>query len=92
MRTAFSLIALTGIALAALAATGCATQKIYETTLNVCSSGNGTVKSASVVKSSGDPAIDRNAVDKVTKGLVYAESADLTCRPVTVEHRVTGEV
>lgn len=86
MRTVFSLIAF-----AALAAAGCATQKIYETTLNVCSSGNGTVKSASVVKSSGDAAIDRDAVDKVTKGLVYAESAGLTCRPVTVEHRVTGE-
>lgn len=87
MRVAFSLIAF-----AAFAAAGCATQKTYETVLDVCSSGNGTVKSASVVRSSGDAVIDRDAVDKVTKGLVYAESANLTCRPVTVEHRVVGEV
>jgi len=84
-------IALSLIALAALAAAGCATQKVYETTLDVCSSGNGTVKTAEVIKSSGDAAIDRDALIKVTSTLVYEESADLICRPVTVEHRVTGE-
>lgn len=86
MRTAFSLIML-----AVLAAAGCATQKVYETTLDVCSSGNGTVKTAEVIKSSGDAAIDRDALIRVTGGLVYEESTNLVCRPLTVEHRVNGE-
>ncbi len=84
--------ALSVIAFAALAAAGCATQKTYETVLDVCSSGNGTVKSAKVLKSSGDAELDQHALDKVSKSLVYEESTNLTCRPVAVEYRVTGEV
>lgn len=74
-----------------MAAGGCATQKTYETVLNVCSSGNGTVKTATVVKSSGDAQIDQHAVDKVGKSVVYKPTKDLTCQPLTVEYRVTGE-
>ncbi len=73
-----------------LAAGGCATQKTYETVLNVCSSGNGTVKTADVVKSSGDAAIDQDAI-KVGKSMVYAESAQMSCKPLTVEHKAYGE-
>ena len=73
------------------AAGGCATQKTYETVLNVCSSGNGTVKTATVVKSSGDAGIDQHAIDKVGKSMVYKATKDLTCKPLTVEYRVTGE-
>jgi hypothetical protein len=86
MRAAFSVIAL-----AALAAAGCATQKTYETVLDVCSSGNGTVKSAKVLKSSGDAQIDQHAIEKVGTSMVYEESASLTCRPLTVEYKVAGE-
>ena len=78
-------------ALTALLAAGCATQKTYETVLDVCSSGNGTVKSAKVTKSSGDPVIDQHAIDKVSKSMVYEESSALTCRPLTVEYKVAGE-
>ena len=74
-----------------MAAGGCATQKTYETVLNVCSSGNGTVKTASVLKSSGDAAVDQHAIDKIAKSMVYAESSQLTCKPLTVEYKLTGQ-
>jgi TonB family protein len=74
-----------------MAAGGCATQKTYETVLNVCSSGNGTVKTASVVKSSGDPAVDQHAINTVAKSMVYEESSQLTCKPLTVEYKLTGQ-
>lgn len=74
-----------------IASAGCASQKTYETVLNVCSSGNGTVKSATVVKSSGDPNVDKNAIDKVGKQLVYQPTKDLSCKTMTVEHRLTGD-
>jgi hypothetical protein len=73
------------------AVAGCASYKIYETKLDVCSSGNGTVKSAKVTKSSGDPKIDAYAVEKVAPSVVYQGSEALTCRPLTVEYRMTGE-
>jgi hypothetical protein len=68
---------------------GCASYEIYETQLDVCSSGNGTVKSAKVTKSSGDPAIDAYALEKVAPAIVYQGSEALTCRPLTVEYRAT---
>ena len=80
-----ALIALTA------AAGGCANYKIYETQLDVCSSGNGTVKSATVTRSSGDPQIDAYAVEKVAPSIVYQGTEALTCRPLTVEYRATGE-
>jgi hypothetical protein len=83
-------IALSIAALACLAAAGCVTQRTYETVLDVCSSGNGTVKTAKVVKTSGDAAVDAYAVKQVTGGMVYQESEQLVCRPLTVEHRVSG--
>ena len=83
-------IALSIAALACLAAAGCVTQRTYETVLDVCSSGNGTVKTAKVVKTSGDAAVDAFAVKQVTGGMVYQESEQLVCRPLTVEHRVSG--
>lgn len=83
-------IALSIAALACLAAAGCVTQRTYETVLDVCSSGNGTVKTAKVVKTSGDAAVDAYAVKQVTVGMVYQESEQLVCRPLTVEHRVSG--
>lgn len=83
-------IALSVAALACLAAAGCVTQRTYETVLDVCSSGNGTVKTAKVVKTSGDAAVDAYAVKQVTGGMVYQESEQLVCRPLTVEHRVSG--
>ena len=83
-------IALSIAALACLAAAGCVTQRTYETVLDVCSSGNGTVKTATVVKTSGDAAVDAYAVKQVTGGMVYQESEQLVCRPLTVEHRVSG--
>ncbi len=49
MRTTIPALAVLGL----MAAGGCATQKTYETVLSVCSSGNGTVKTATVVKSAG---------------------------------------
>ncbi len=73
-----------------VAAGGCATQKTYATLLNVCSSGNGTVKSAEVVRSSGDAFIDAEAL-KVGKSMVYAQSAQTVCKPLTVEHKAYGE-
>ena len=76
-------------ALAAVA--GCASYKIYETELDVCSSGNGTVKSAKVTRSSGDPKIDAYAVEKVAPSVVYQGTEQVTCRPLTVEYRMTGE-
>lgn len=85
MRAMLSIAALAGLVVA-----GCATQRTFETVLDVCSSGNGTVKSATVVKSSGDPELDAHAV-KTSKDVVYAESSGLVCRPLTVEHRVAGE-
>ena len=85
MRLVLSATALAGLLLA-----GCATQKTYETVLDVCSSGNGTVKTATVTKSSGDAELDKHAVEKVSKSLVYEESTGLNCRPVTVEYKVTG--
>jgi hypothetical protein len=78
------------IALAA-ASGGCANYKIYETELDVCSSGNGTVKSATVTRSSGDPKIDAYAMEKVAPSMVYQGSEAVTCRPLTVEYRMTGE-
>lgn len=87
MRLALSTLAPV-IALAALAG-GCAITTTYETGLNVCSSGNGTVKSATVVKSSGDTGADAAAV-KDAMAVVYAPSEDLVCRPLTVERRVAG--
>jgi hypothetical protein len=84
------------IVLPAIAALGiltvgaCAVQRTYETVLNVCSSGNGAVKSANVLKSSGDPVLDQHAVDKVGKSMVYEESKSLSCKPLTVEYRVNG--
>ena len=86
MRMIVPALAVLGLA----AAGGCATQKTYETVLNVCSSGNGTVKTATVVKSSGDAFIDEEAL-KVGKAAVYDESAQLTCRPLTVEHKDYGQ-
>ena len=83
-------IALSIAALACLAAAGCVTQKTYETVLDVCSSGNGTVKTAKVVKTSGDAEVDAYAIKQVTGGMVYQESEQLVCRPLTVEHRVAG--
>ncbi len=79
-------------ALAGLMAAGCATQKTYETVLDVCSSGNGTVKSAKVLKSSGDAQLDKHAIEKVGVSMVYQESDATVCRPLTVEYRVIGEV
>ena len=83
---------LSAAALAGLMAAGCATQKTYETVLDVCSSGNGTVKSAKVLKSSGDPVLDKHVIDKVGTSMVYTESDAVVCRPLTVEYRVNGEV
>jgi hypothetical protein len=83
---------LSAAALAGLMAAGCATQKTYETVLDVCSSGNGTVKSAKVLKSSGDPVLDKHAIGKVGTSMVYTESDALVYRPLTVEYRVNGEV
>lgn len=77
-------------ALACLAAGGCATVTTYETVLDVCSSGNGTVKSAKVLKSSGDAAADEYALKQVAPAIVYQASDDVVCRPLTVEHRVAG--
>lgn len=88
MRLALSVIAPV-FALAVLTA-GCAITTTYETGLNVCSSGNGTVKSATVTKSSGDPAADKYAVEQVAMQAVYEPSEQLVCRPLTVEHRVNG--
>jgi hypothetical protein len=79
------------ILLAGLLASACATQKTYATVLDVCSSGNGTVKSAKVVQSSGDAELDKYALEKVGPSMVYSESADVTCRPLTVEYKVGGE-
>jgi hypothetical protein len=73
------------------AVAGCANYRIYETQLDVCSSGNGTVKSAKVTKSSGDPKIDAYAIEKVAPSVVYQGTEALTCRPLTVEYRMTGE-
>jgi hypothetical protein len=73
-----------------MAAGGCASQKTYETVLNVCSSGNGTVKTATVTKSSGDSVIDQHAIDKVAKSMVYEESSQLSCKPLTVEYKISG--
>ena len=83
---------LSAAALAGLMAAGCATQKTYETVLDVCSSGNGTVKSAKVLKSSGDATLDQHAIDKVGTSMVYEPSTAMVCRPLTVEYRVNGEV
>ena len=83
---------LSAAALAGLMAAGCATQKTYETVLDVCSSGNGTVKSAKVLKSSGDATLDKHAIDKVGASMVYEPSNAMVCRPLTVEYRVNGEV
>ena len=80
-----ALIALTA------AAGGCASYKIYETKLDVCSSGNGTVKSATVTESSGDPQIDAYAVKKVAPAVVYQGTEQVTCRPLTVEYRMYGQ-
>jgi Gram-negative bacterial TonB protein C-terminal len=86
------LLASTAVVLALAGALGgCITQKTYLTELDVCSSGNGTVKSAKVTKSSGDPVIDKHAVEQVGKQLVYTPTEQLTCKPLTVEYRVTGE-
>jgi len=79
------------ILLAGLMVSACATQKTYATVLDVCSSGNGTVKSAKVLQSSGDPELDKYAVEKVGPSMVYTESSALTCRPLTVEYKVAGE-
>ncbi len=78
------------IALAALAG-GCANYKVYETGLEVCRGSNGSVRSATITRSSGDPEIDAYAVEKVAPSLAYAGSDEVTCRPLTVEYRVTGE-
>jgi hypothetical protein len=86
MRLALSAI----VPMIALAAAGCANITTYETVMDVCSSGNGTVKSAKVLKSSGDPAADKYAVDEVAMAAVYEPSEELVCRPLTVEHRVAG--
>ncbi len=86
MRIITSALAVAGLA-AALG--GCAMQKTYETVLNVCSSGNGTVKTATVTKSSGDPVIDAEAI-RAGKAMVYEATPDLSCKPLTVEHKVTG--
>jgi len=87
MRMIVPVLAVIGL----MAAGGCAIQKTYETVLNVCSSGNGTVKTATVTKSSGDPVIDQHAVDKVGKSMVYKPTQELSCKPLTVEYKVTGE-
>lgn len=86
MRMIIPALALIGLA----AAGGCATEKTFQTVLNVCSSGNGTVKSATVVKSSGDASIDQNALE-VGKAMVYEPTREMSCRPLTVDHKVTGE-
>jgi hypothetical protein len=72
-----------------MATGGCANQKTYVTALNVCSSGNGTVKTAEVTKSSGSAFYDSEAL-KIAKAGVYAESAQLDCKPMTVEHKDYG--
>ena len=78
---------LPAILLAGLLVSACAHVNTYQTVLDVCSSGNGTVKSAKVVKSSGNAAADKIALEKVATAVVYKESANLTCRPLTVEYR-----
>jgi hypothetical protein len=85
-------VVISAIVLAGLIASACAIQKTYQTVLDVCSSGNGTVKSAKVVKSSGDPELDKYALEKVGASMVYAETSNLTCKPLTVDYKVTGEV
>lgn len=70
-----------------VAAGGCASQKIYETVLNVCSSGNGTVKTATVIKSSGDPHVDNYLKNQVANQAVYQPTKELSCKPMTVEYR-----
>ena len=80
-----ALIALTA------AAGGCANYKIYETQLDVCSSGNGTVKSATVTKSSGDAEVDAYAIKKVAPSMIYQGTENVTCRPLTVEYRMYGQ-
>ena len=84
------IVVLALIALTA-AAGGCANYKIYETQLDVCSSGNGTVKSATVTKSSGDAEVDAYAIKKVAPSMVYQGTDDVTCRPLTVEYRMYGQ-
>ena len=79
---------LSAAALAGLMAAGCATQKTYETVLDVCSSGNGTVKSAKVLKSSGDPGAGHSTRStRLGPQMVYTESDAVVCRPLTVEYR-----
>lgn len=87
MRIIIPALAVAGLA---VALGGCASQKTYETALNVCSSGNGTVKTATVTKSSGDPAVDAKAVE-IGKAMVYEPTPNLSCKPLVVEHNLTGE-
>jgi hypothetical protein len=70
---------------------GCANYRIYETELDVCSGGNGVITSATVRRSSGDPEVDAYAVEKVAPSLAYVGDQQVTCRPLTVEYRMTGE-
>jgi hypothetical protein len=49
------------------------------------------VKSVKVAKSSGDAQLDQHAVEKVGKQMVYEETAQLSCKPLTVEYKVYGE-
>jgi hypothetical protein len=86
MRTVLPLLA----TLAAMAG-GCASYRTYETGLDVCTDANGRVESARVVRPSGDPALDSHALEKVAPSIAYVGSPGVACRPLTVEHRVTGE-
>jgi len=78
-------------ALLAVAASGCATMKTYQTQLDVCSGSDGTVQSAKVLKSSGDQNIDAHALKQVAPAMVYKEGASTSCHPVTVEYRLYGK-
>lgn len=83
-------LVLSATALAGMLVAGCATQRTFETVLDVCSSGNGTVKTATVTKSSGDAVIDAQAI-KVGKAMVYKPTTQLSCQPLTVETNAAGE-
>ncbi|HVY87348.1 MAG TPA: hypothetical protein VG942_00665 [Hyphomonadaceae bacterium] len=83
---------LAGVLLAAsVAISGCANIKTYQTQLDVCQGENGTAQSATVTKSSGDPAVDAYAVKQASSAMVYKADGNKPCHPLTVEYRSVGE-
>ena len=76
---------------ASFAMSGCAVYKSYQTQLSVCQGGNGVAKTATVTKSSGDPAIDAYAVKQAEGGIVYKVDPNAPCHALTVEYKSIGE-